>query len=82
MLYRVRAKNHIVGISTGRIRWAVHEVSMGGEVHTRFWFGNHRRSDHLKDLGIDGRIIKICIFKKWDAGPGMEFIWLRIWRGG
>jgi hypothetical protein len=30
----------------------------GGEVHTRFWWGNLRQRDHLEDLGIDGRILK------------------------
>jgi hypothetical protein len=28
-----------------------------GEVHTGFWWGNVRESDHLENLGIGGRII-------------------------
>ena len=28
-----------------------------GEVHTGFWWGNLRERDHLKDPGVDGRII-------------------------
>jgi hypothetical protein len=34
-----------------------------GEVHTGFWFGNMSE----RDLGIDGRIILIWIFKKFDG---------------
>jgi len=29
----------------------------GGEVHTGFWWGNVRETDHLGDLVVDGRII-------------------------
>jgi hypothetical protein len=36
-------------------------------VHTGFWWGNLRERDHLKDLGIGGRIIIKRIFKKWDG---------------
>jgi hypothetical protein len=38
----------------------------GGEVHAGFWWASLRESDHLKDLGIDGRLIFKWIFKKWD----------------
>jgi hypothetical protein len=30
--------------------------------------GNLRERDHLKDPGVDGRIILICIVRKWDVG--------------
>ena len=33
-----------------------------------FWWGNLRESDHLKDPGVDGRIILRCIFRKWNGG--------------
>jgi hypothetical protein len=45
-----------------------------GEVHTGFWWGDLREGEHLKDLGIDGRIILKWVFKKWNGG--MEWICL------
>ena len=38
------------------------------EVHIGFWWGNLGERDHLKDPGIDGRIIIKWIFRKWDGG--------------
>jgi hypothetical protein len=34
------------------------------EVHTGFWWGNLRESDHLEDRGKEVRIILKWIFKK------------------
>jgi hypothetical protein len=34
--------------------------------HTGFWWGNLREGDHLKDLGVDGRIILKWVFEKWE----------------
>jgi hypothetical protein len=36
-------------------------------VHTGFWWGDLREGDHLGGPGVDGRIILIWIFKKWDG---------------
>jgi hypothetical protein len=43
-------------------------------MHTGFRWGDLRESDHLKDLGIDGRTILNWIFKKWNGG--MDWIHL------
>jgi hypothetical protein len=43
-----------------------------GEVHTGFWLAKLRESDHLIDLGIDGRIILKWIFRMWDGGHGLD----------
>jgi hypothetical protein len=51
-----------------RIRGAGHVARMGkGKVHTGFWLGNLRKGYPFKDIGVDGRIILKCIFKKWDG---------------
>jgi hypothetical protein len=36
-------------------------------VLTGFWWGNLRKSDHLEDTGVYGRIILNWIFQKWDG---------------
>jgi hypothetical protein len=41
------------------------------KIHTQFWWGNLKETDHLKDLGLDGRIVLKCIFRGslifWDV---------------
>ena len=45
-------------IKSRRMRWAGHVARMGRrDVYIGFGWGNLRVADHLKDPGIDGRII-------------------------
>jgi len=41
-------------------------------VCTVFWWGNLREIDHLRDPGIDGRIILRWIFRKWGEEYGLD----------
>jgi hypothetical protein len=43
-----------------------------GEVHTGVWWGNLMERDHLEDPSIDGKIILIWVFRKWDGGHGLD----------
>jgi len=62
-----------------RMRWAGHVASRGrGEVHTNFGGENLVERDHLKELGVGGRIILRRIFRKWDGMAWTGLIWFRI----
>ena len=42
-------------------------------MYTGFWWGNFRERDRLGDPGVDGKIILIWIFRKWDVrGYGLD----------
>jgi len=38
----------------------------------RSLFGKHEKRNYLEDLGVNGRIILKCIFKKWDEGHELD----------
>jgi hypothetical protein len=46
-------------------------------VHTGFYRGNLREGDHLKDPGVDGKIILKLISDKWIGWAQTGSIWLR-----
>jgi hypothetical protein len=51
-------------------------------VPTGFWWGDPIERDHLKNPGVDSRIILKWIFKNWDRETWTGLIWLRIGTGG
>jgi hypothetical protein len=54
-------------IQPRRMQSAGYVTSMSEKnLHTEFWWGDLRERDHLKDQGIDGRIILKLMFKNWD----------------
>jgi len=50
--------------------------------YNEFWWGNLRVRDHLGDPGVDGRIILIWIFRKWDVEVWTGSNWLGTRTGG
>jgi hypothetical protein len=50
------------------MRWAGHIVRRGREeTDIGFWWGNLRERVHLKDPGVDVRIILRCIYRNLDV---------------
>jgi hypothetical protein len=54
----------------------------GGEMYTRFWWGNLRERDNLEKPGVAGTIIIRWTFRKWDMGEWTGLVWLRIGTSG
>jgi hypothetical protein len=48
------------------------------EMHTEFWWGNLKETDHVAKLGTDLRRILKRILEKQDRRAWTDFIWLRI----
>ena len=46
-----------------------------------FWWGNLRERDYLENTGVDGTIILIWVFRKWDVGVWTGSCWLRTGTG-
>jgi hypothetical protein len=45
--------------------WARHVALMkGGEIHTKFWWGDLKEIDQVKDLGVDKKLLFKCVLKK------------------
>jgi hypothetical protein len=51
-------------------------------VRVLFLMGNLRERDHWGDPDVDGRLILIWIFRKWEEVVGTGWSWLRIGTGG
>ena len=52
-------------IDATRMGWVGNVACMGeGEEHTGLWCGDLVVRDHLEEIGVEGRIILKCIFKK------------------
>jgi hypothetical protein len=70
-------------IKSRRMKWAGMWHLWGtGELRTGFCWEHPKEIYHLKDIGVDGRIIRKCIFKKWDGEAWTGLFWLRIGTGG
>jgi hypothetical protein len=48
----------------------------------RVLVGKPEERDHLRDSGVDGKIILCWVFMKWDMGLWTGSSWLRIGTGG
>jgi len=72
-------------IKSRRMRLAGHIARTGGEVYTEFLWGNMWERDHLKDRGVDGRIIlrweggaeEWTALLKLRIGTGVGLLWMR-----
>jgi hypothetical protein len=51
-------------------------------MHTKFWLGNLKGTEHSEDIGVDGRIILEWILRKYGEKVLPGFMWLRIGTSG
>ena len=53
-----------------------------GKVHTGFWRGHSRKSNHLEGMRIGKSVMLKWVFMKWDEVAWTGLIWLRMGTGG
>ena len=69
-------------IKSRRMRWAGHVARMCEERgFIGSWWGNRRKGDQWRDLGVDGWIILGWISRRWDVCIWTELGWPRIETG-
>ena len=70
-------------VKSRRMTLVWHVARMGeGRGVTGFWWGNLRERDNWGDPDVDGRIILIWVFRKWEGVVGTGWSWLRIGTDG
>jgi len=47
-------------------------------MYTGFWCRNLREREHLRNPGVERRIILSWSYRKWDVGVWTGWIWLRV----
>jgi len=52
------------------------------EMHTKFWLEDMNGGNHLKNLGVDGKLILERILEKQDGRMWTGCIWIRIGTSG
>jgi hypothetical protein len=66
-----------------RMRWNSRVACRGrGETPTRFWWGNLREKEQLKDQSLYERIILKLMLKKSDGTAWTVLLWPRIAASG
>ena len=65
------------------MRWAGLIARWGRvEGYKGFWWENLRKSDHLENPDVDGRILFRSIFSNWDVIARTGSMWFSIRTGG
>jgi hypothetical protein len=51
-------------------------------MRTQFWWGNLRKRDHLREIGVDWKVIFKLALRKKHGMAWTDFIWFKIGKNG